>query len=204
MAPPASAPKRVRNFKRLIEKRFFVRFHMALILAGVYLSGVIASWLLLQLSVRALLFRYTVAVLLAYGMFFLLIRTWLWYVLPAAAIAGGRRRPRADDVLDVLPDGSSGGGGGSDYSFGGGRSGGGGASELWSAPGNRPAIGGLASPPGPPAGSMEYASSSRSSGSWCRFLQDPGDADDPRAFLVLIVFGILLAVLALMGGYLIY
>lgn len=206
MATPALTPKRVRNFKHLIEQRFFVRFHMALILAGVYLSGVIASWLLLHLGVRALLLRYTVAVLLAYGMFFLLIRTWLWYVLPAAALAGGCQRLRADNVLDVLPNGSSGGGGGSgrDLSFGGGRSGGGGASDLWSAPSDPPAIGGLAPPPGPPAGSMEYASSSDSSGSWGELVPDLGDVDDPKAFLVLIVFGILVAALAAIGGYLIY
>jgi hypothetical protein len=68
------------NFKQRLLSRFFVRFHMTLMLGAVTISGVGASKLLLELDVNRMLIRYPIAVCAAYGIFFLSIKVWLWYV----------------------------------------------------------------------------------------------------------------------------
>jgi hypothetical protein len=82
--------------------RFFVRWHMTLILTGVVLAGVMANRGLLAVGVRSLAGRWLLAVLAAYVAFFGLVRLWMWYVTawsrdePAAAgRAPARRRPSA-------------------------------------------------------------------------------------------------------------
>lgn len=77
-APPrASWPHR---FKTAIRERFFLRFHMTLILAAVALSGLGISKLLGAVGLTQLQLRYPLAVVCAYGVFFVLVRIWLWYV----------------------------------------------------------------------------------------------------------------------------
>ncbi len=121
---------RRKRFLRRIRERFFVRFHMALILVATALSGLLASKVLLEAGIGSMTARYPLAVLLSYLAFFAFVRTWLWYV--AAASPGGADRPRetAEGVLDALdipvPDGLP-----STVEkairFGGGQAGGGGA-----------------------------------------------------------------------------
>ncbi len=71
-----TAPK----FKQRLLSRFYVRLHMTLMLCAVILSGVSASKLLLELEVNWMFIRYPIAVCVAYGIFFLSIKVWLWYV----------------------------------------------------------------------------------------------------------------------------
>jgi hypothetical protein len=71
-----TAPK----FKQRLLSRFFVRFHMTLMMGAVTISGVGASKLLLELDVNRMLIRYPIAVCVAYGIFFFSIKVWLWYV----------------------------------------------------------------------------------------------------------------------------
>ncbi|MGH9752098.1 MAG: hypothetical protein ACREA2_04885 [Blastocatellia bacterium] len=53
---------------------------MALMLGAVTISGVGASKLLLEFDVNRMLIRYPIAVCIAYGIFFLSIKVWLWYI----------------------------------------------------------------------------------------------------------------------------
>lgn len=77
-APPRGTwPHR---FKTAIRERFFLRFHMALILAAVALSGLGISKLLGAAGLTQIQLRYPLAVVCAYGVFFVLVRIWLWYV----------------------------------------------------------------------------------------------------------------------------
>ncbi|HEV2666125.1 MAG TPA: hypothetical protein VG324_14500 [Blastocatellia bacterium] len=68
------------KFKQRLLSRFFVRFHMTLMLGAVTISGVGASKLLLELDVNWMLIRYPIAVCAAYGIFFFSIKVWLWYI----------------------------------------------------------------------------------------------------------------------------
>ena len=196
-AVEADGERQVRAFKAAIAHRFFVRFHMSLILSGVVLSGVTASKLLMMLGLRLMLFRYMLAVLLAYGVFFLLVRLWIWYVLPKSAGSGS-----GGSLLDnvslgdggAIGGGSSGGGGGGFQGFGGGRSGGGGASGVWdTAP--SPPVAPMALQPAPSTGGLSGSSLFSS-------IEMP-DLDG-KTILVLVAFGLLVAVICGAGAYLIY
>ncbi len=94
---------------------------MSAILLTTTLSGVLTSKLLLELHIHNPIVRYPLAVLLAYLVFFLCIKLWLWYVSPKK----GRGDSNISDWIDVpTPSfcGSSGGGlppfraGGGDFS----------------------------------------------------------------------------------------
>ena len=51
---------------------------MSLILLFTGLAGFLASFSLLQLDVSRMWIRYPIAILIAYGVFLLLLRLWLW------------------------------------------------------------------------------------------------------------------------------
>ena len=68
------------RFVRQTARRFFVRFHMALMFLGAMSAGVLASrWLFIS-GVDALAERYALAVVGAYVVFLVLVRTWIFYV----------------------------------------------------------------------------------------------------------------------------
>lgn len=113
-----------RRFVDAVKDRFFVRFHMALILVAVTLVGMIANKLLFLAGLSEMWARYPAAVVLAYGSFFLFVWLWIGYVhastprsltepllvaggaaAGAAAVGGPRRAPRegpsASEVLDA-------------------------------------------------------------------------------------------------------
>src|SRR2546425_4297479 len=126
------------QFKRKLIERFFVRFHMTLALAGVCVSGLLISKLLLELGVRSMLERYLVAVCISYLVFFALIRTWLWYITPSS-----KRQPTLPDIdigdavdlgrvsVNAIRGGASGGTVNALFGGGGGDFGCGGATDLW-------------------------------------------------------------------------
>lgn len=121
------------NFIKRIKERFFLRFHMSLILIATALSGLLATKVLLLLDVKEMLVRYPLAVIFSYLVFFALIKIWLWYI---SSSSSSREKSSVGDALDAVGnnmdislDFPSGGGG--SFSFGGGSSGGGGASASF-------------------------------------------------------------------------
>lgn len=124
---PMNRGSEVVRARRHLQQRGWPRLQMALIVALTGAAGFLASHLLRLAGIDAMWFRYPMAVVLAYGVFLLLM--WIWI------------RWRWDNVLDGLsPDV----GGGSPtprgsavespWSGAGGRSGGGGASASWNGP----------------------------------------------------------------------
>lgn len=122
---PVNRGSEIVRARQHLQQRGWPRLQMALIVALTGAAGFLAAHLLRLAGVDAMLLRYPMAVLLAYGVFLLLM--WIWI------------RWRWDNVLDGLsPD--VGGGGLSPpgsaleppWSGVGGRSGGGGASASWS------------------------------------------------------------------------
>jgi hypothetical protein len=105
---------------------------MSAILAATVSSGLLLDKGLLHLSFHDMGWRYAVSVLGAYGVFFLLVRMWIWYA------AGIQPKVPDFDVPDDIPLPSGGGGGGrvpdvAFRGFHGGDAGGGGASDLFDA-----------------------------------------------------------------------
>ncbi len=124
-----------RTFMGRIQKRFFLRFHMSLILLATALSGVLTTKFLLLLDVKNIVIRYPLAVITAYLAFFCFVKLWLRYVTSTRPIKGNGSKG------DILPDLSTSSGGSgpsaSGPSFkggGGGTGGGGGASGSFDGP----------------------------------------------------------------------
>lgn len=110
---------------------------MSAILAATIASGLLLDKTLWSLGLGDMGWRYALSVLGAYGMFFLLVRMWVWYAAGVAVqLSLPRRWDGASDAIDLIPGGPRGGGGG-DVGFSGfhgGDAGGGGASDLFDAP----------------------------------------------------------------------
>lgn len=85
------------EFKRHLARRYFVRFHMALILLAVISSGVSASRLLLSAGFHQPILRYPLSVLMSYGVFLGLVRIWIWFV----------NTNRSASVPDIVADGAA-------------------------------------------------------------------------------------------------
>lgn len=125
----------MKSFMRRFKERFFLRFHMSLILMATILSGLLATKLLLFLQVNNIVVRYPLAVLCSYLAFFLFVKLWLAYISASHSFKG-------PDILgNVVPDPSdlSGGGSGPNvrlpaFRGGGGSFGGAGASGAFDGP----------------------------------------------------------------------
>jgi len=87
-----------KTFMRRVQERFFLRFHMSLILLATALSGVLTAKVLLLLHVDSIMVRYPLAVVTAYLAFFLFVKLWLKYVAASQPLKG------LDSAGDVLPD----------------------------------------------------------------------------------------------------
>ena len=200
------------KFKHRLLANFFVRFHMTMILGAVCFSGAITSKLLLMFGVRLMPVRYLIAVCIAYAIFFLLMRLWLWYIgiSPRARKAISQSNNRRSSSSSSIGDGitfdlspSDSGSGGSSWSgFGGGSSGGGGASDSW---GETSEVAWLSpSPPSPASGSNSYqwgsATSGKSGGS---FDFDLGDDGCLAIVVLLLLIALVLGIFGA-GAYLIY
>jgi hypothetical protein len=112
------------RLKRRLEHDSFPRIQMSLIVGLTGAAGLLFSFVLLQLGVTHMALRYPLALLLAYGVFLVLL--WLWL------------RTKAEDYVDVpdpsglVPDGS--GSCAPAFQGGGGNFGGGGASGSFDGP----------------------------------------------------------------------
>ncbi|MGE0102091.1 MAG: hypothetical protein AB7H86_06950 [Blastocatellales bacterium] len=192
------------KFRQRLLARYFVRLHMTLILGAVVLSGVITSKLLLLAGLRSMAIRYPIAVLLAYLVFFVLIRLWLWYV----GISPQARESTADSggfIPDISPGidiGSRGTGWGG---FGGGTSGGGGASDSWGESASE-WLSSTEPPPSASPGSFSLGGSGSSSGKGSGgslFDLDLGD-DGCLPIIVMILLAALILLIFGSAAWLIY
>src|SRR5882724_4429541 len=116
--------RRIEIIKRRLLRKSRPRFQVTLILLFTGLAGFLASFSLLHLNVFRMWLRYPVAILIAYCVFLLLLRLWLW--------AHGRHLKAVLDpsALDFISSVESRSGG--SLHFGGGRDfGGGGAGGSW-------------------------------------------------------------------------
>lgn len=111
------------RIKRRLELDAFPRLQMSLIVGLTGAAGLLFSFMMLQLGVTSMALRYPLALLMAYGVFLVLL--WLWL------------RTQAEDYVDI-PDfsgsGSSGSGDCAPAFEGGGNFGGAGASGSFDGP----------------------------------------------------------------------
>ncbi len=172
------------EFKLRLRERFWVRVHMALMLAGVILAGVGFSKLLLELGVKTMAVRYPAAIIVSYGVFFLLVKLWLWYVGIYAARSSTRGGNWGLDLSGADFSSTSGSSGASWSGFGGGNSGGGGANDGWGE-----------------SLSLSSGGSSRDlgGGSWFDFGFDWGDDGEGGCLGVLLLLLLLGSAIVLLG-----
>ena len=183
------------DFKQSFPERFFVRFHMTLLLLGVCASGLLTSKILLELGLRSMLVRYLLAVCVSYVVFFLLMRVWLSYVgaddTPVPDINVGDVSDLGQIPLSVF-DGNHGTQDIADAGFNGtgGDFSGGGATDLWGDPST------VSEPVRASVATGGRGSSTGSSSGWSFDLDDEG--------IVLVALGLLLLVIFGAGAYLVY
>ena len=120
------------KFKRQFAKRVFTRFHMSLILLGTILSGVIFSKILLIAGLDHMVIRFSIVLIFAYFVFFILMRIWLHYLTTPY-----RKRKNDLDMIDAVDlitniPGPSTSGSSPDHVGHGGEFGGAGSSGSWS------------------------------------------------------------------------
>lgn len=68
------------RFAAWLRDRFFLRFHMGVILASTFVAGLAVTKAFLIAGNTNLAVRYGVAVAASYGAFLLLMQLWIWYV----------------------------------------------------------------------------------------------------------------------------
>lgn len=191
------------DFHRGIAARFFVRFHMALILSATALSGLLFSKILLFLGIVRMDVRFGICTLLSYGCFFLFVKIWLRYVgVLAERRASDSSLDTALDVLDPFPFGGGNiptrGSAGFD-GFGGGMSGGGGAGGDFDGGGATDAgAGAMAAGQGGSGGGSGGASSLAGG------LLDGADLDEGLPLLLLALLVALVAAIVGSAFYLIW
>lgn len=217
---PSAEPLTETKFKHRLLAHFFVRFHMTLILSAVCMPGVVTSKLLLAVGISSMPVRYPIAVCVAYGVFFVLLRLWLWYIGISprarheltARKTSSRSGSIGDSISFDLGSGSSvrtsGSSSATDWQgFGGGSSGGAGATDSWgeSAAGSEWLS---AASPSPPTGGGALNWSGGSSGSSGNVSGSSLDFDlGDEGCLPVVVLLLLLALLVGIfgaGAYLIY
>jgi hypothetical protein len=127
------------QFKEKLLNTFSLRGHMSLILLCTGLSGVFSSQILHYFHLHSMRIRYPLAVLIAYGVFFLLLKIWLKYIFPALNEEEKSKTIKnrtVRNVVDSIPDinistGPSSVGDVDQYIGKGGQFAGAGASDSW-------------------------------------------------------------------------
>jgi hypothetical protein len=115
-----------RELRAVFVRRFWLRWHMALMLAATFGTGFLANRLLLHVPVHPMAVRWMLALAVSYGAFFICIRIWLAYVGARPIVGGG-----VGDGLNTLDPGSGGFSPGGTFAGAGGQFGGGGATGDW-------------------------------------------------------------------------
>jgi hypothetical protein len=134
--PEAAADPGTAKVATRLLARFYLRFHISLILLWSFSAGLLTTKAMLWAGVHSMLWRYPVTLLVSYGAFFLGVRIWLAYVGADPFGPGGRSGSSLVDGagnssgfnLGFWGGGGSGSGSGTGIQGGGGDFGGGGAS----------------------------------------------------------------------------
>ena len=108
--------------------RFFLRFHMTVILGLTFLAGLAVTKLFLDRGNTDLALRYGTAVVVSYAAFLLLLKGWLWYIDDRPSEADG---DGVVDAIDIASDFLHSTGRDGAVEFEGGSFGGGGASGTF-------------------------------------------------------------------------
>ena len=180
-----SRERLVQQTKERLLRHGLPRLQMSILLALTGASGFLTSYILLKSGVDSMALRYPVAVMVAYGVFLLLLRVWLaiqrdnWEDVADFVDAGDLAELAVDGVTSV------GKGAGEGFSGGGGSFGGGGTSTSFQAP---PAP--LASYAQQAPAAVRSASAGGKSGGGSGFSFD-FDLDEPAALLVLVALVVL-------------
>ncbi len=85
-----------RRVKKYLVRKFFIRFHMSIILLSTVLVGLISTKLLLAGNIDDVRMRYPLVVLISYLTFLLFIRIWLYYIQSRDKII-----ENTFDILDI-------------------------------------------------------------------------------------------------------
>ena len=144
--PPDGASNRGNGpaIARRLLARFYLRFHISLLLLWSFSAGLLVTKAMLWAGVHSMLWRYPVTLLVSYGAFFLGVRVWLAYVGVEPFGSGGRN---SSSLVDNVGNGSGfnlgtwrgAGGSGTGIRGGGGDFGGGGASASFAGGRSNPA-----------------------------------------------------------------
>lgn len=89
-------PKKKKTFKEMthvtreriaaaLHSRFWLRFHTSILLLWTFCAGLLTTKGLFALGMQSMFWRYTIAIVVAYGAFLLGVRLWLHYVGAGAA-----------------------------------------------------------------------------------------------------------------------
>ena len=174
--------------ERTLTGRFWLRWHVALMLVGAFSVGFLANVALLHAPVQSIVLRWLVALVCGYLAWFALMRLWLAYVGVRPLGSGATRNLDASGAPDAMGwSPGTGRTGGVTFGGGGGRSGGGGASASFD---------------GPAATSARVPAPPSSSGGGGVDLGDALSADDGVLLVVLAL--IVLALVATLGGVVVY
>jgi len=187
VAAAAGADPRRAALERSLASRFWLRFHMSVMLFAAFGAGFIASYALLRAGVASTLVRWPLGTLVGYIVLFFCMRLWLAYI--GVRPLWGAVQRTADEAAFLpdaswSPDGRS--VGDAVFRGGGGRSGGGGASGSFGDAAPRVAATGRSSGGGGGKGG---------------FALDFGDGD---AFKLIVLIVIVLALAAALGGGVVY
>lgn len=108
-------------------RRFWLRWHMALMLVATFGTGFLVNHMLLALPVHSMAWRWLADLVVAYLAFFLCVRVWLAYVGARAILSGDW----SGNAVSGIDPGSPGWTLPNVFRGGGGSSGGAGASAAW-------------------------------------------------------------------------
>lgn len=192
--------------------RFYVRFHISLLLLWSFSAGLLTSKAMLWAGVYSMLWRYPVTLLVSYGAFFLGVRIWLAYV-GAEPFSFGKGR--GSSLVDGMGNGNgfslgswrgSGSGSGPAFRGGGGDFGGGGASGSFVADSNSiaEATSNAGAAPVRVASWFPWGGSGSSTGKGGGIDLDLGDGDGWLVVLLLVVVAALLGSVFVAVIYVVY
>lgn len=134
-----------RRVAQIIDRSYFVRLHMFMILMAITLTGLVCSKLLLLFGVNSMAIRFGIAIIVSYFAFFLFIKLWLLYVCAGNIFRfGNKKNTNSSSLIDLDPVsvslGTNSGNTAQFSGFQGGSSGGGGAGGGFDCQGD-PALG---------------------------------------------------------------
>ncbi len=196
--PAQSLADRKNRLTRFLKERFFLRFHMSLMLSGSFLFGMLASKGLLVLGLNRMIIRYPIAVVCSYLAFFGFMKLWLAYI-SSSAYRKSLSETAGDGLGNIdIPLSSS----GSSFhiprpfSGQGGRFGGGGASGFFDGNPAETAQQAVSSTVSKTADSLGGKTADAAGGALSDIFDDAGK--------ILIILGVLIAVIFGAGIYLVY